>query len=75
MIKFIAADGQMVLINTDNPSGRMTYQQHYLERWQTLQSISRRLGVDVFQVMTEQTAHAALLDCLQQRQIRAERHR
>jgi len=69
-VVFADAQGQHVLLDTDNEQGRARYRQAWEAQRQRLSSLCKRLGVDLMPIQTQADAQQALMLGLRRRAFR-----
>jgi uncharacterized protein (DUF58 family) len=73
-VSFVTPDGNRVLVNTDNPQGRLAYSQLWETQRQQLEQLTQQLHCALLTISTQEDAYQSLLHGLQQRAQRQGTH-
>ncbi|MBT4836704.1 MAG: DUF58 domain-containing protein [Methylococcales bacterium] len=66
-IMFTQSNGQQCEIDTDSETGRQKYKQTWTENRQQINSICKKLGIDIIEISTHDDVHSTLIKSLRKR--------
>lgn len=75
LVQFLAPDGQLITINTDDKQGCKAYRQSWLNQQRAIQKLADRFYIDFFNISTQEDAYQSLMRGLHQRLKRQQNHR